>query len=62
MEAQLPIGHAGEIKEARTTREGGETEQTVNGNLSLLPDQNIEDCISGSIRTLAREKAIVYPD
>lgn len=49
-------------KEARTAREGGEREQTVNGNLILLPDQNVEDGISGSIRTLSREKAVVYPD
>lgn len=36
----------------------GEREQTVNGNLSLLPDQNIKDCISGSIRTLSRERTL----
>lgn len=35
----------------------GEREQTVSGNLRLLPDQKIKECIAGSIRTQPRERA-----
>lgn len=43
------------IEEER--REGGRREQTVNGNLSLLPDPKIKECISSWMGTLSRERA-----